>query len=138
MAALQHRLRTGKIALGVGRLYAGLSWLLAAAIIAQVFLAGLNVFLAPRYWASHISLGHAIGGGVLLALVLALLGRLPCRVQALNGLMLLLFALQYNHRLLAGALGVPGLAALHAVNALLLFWCAVTLGRWSWAWLRRS
>jgi hypothetical protein len=42
-----------------------------------------------------------------------------------------LFALQYNVRVLAGLLHAPYLIPLHAVNALALFWIALTLADWA-------
>jgi hypothetical protein len=114
---------------GIGRAYEWAARLVAAGIAAQVFLAGLNVFLRPVYWGLHINLGHAVGGVVMLMLVLALAGRLAARVRWGSALMLLLFGLQYNARALAGLVGVPELSALHAVNALALFWLALALAR---------
>jgi hypothetical protein len=104
---------------------------LAAGIVVQIFLVGMNVFLRPIYWADHIALGHALGGLVMIQLVVALVGRLPARIRWLNALMLLLFGLQYNARALAGLVQIPALTALHAANALFLFWIAVTLAGWA-------
>lgn len=112
--------------------YLGLAWLLAGCITVQVFLAGSNVFGQPVWWGAHIQLGHATGV-VLLALVLAgFAGRVPRRMRWLSLALLLLFAFQYNARLVAALVGVPQLVALHAVNALFLFSGAITLGRWAW------
>lgn len=36
-----------------------LAVLSAGAIAVEVFLAGLNVFLGPRWWGTHIAFGHA-------------------------------------------------------------------------------
>jgi hypothetical protein len=38
-----------------------LAALSAGAIAVQVFLAGLNVFLGPRWWGLHIAFGHGVG-----------------------------------------------------------------------------
>lgn len=118
--------------------YVVCAWLVAASIMVQVFLAGLNVFLGPRWLGSHITFGHMIGAEIIGLLLLALIAHMPRRVWLLNLLMVGLFALQYNHRALGAAFGLPQLAALHAVNALVLFWSATTLGRWSWQLVRGS
>lgn len=113
-------------------LYLVLAWLLAGCIAVQVFLAGLNIFTQPRWWGAHIQFGHATGV-VLLALVLTgFVGRVPGRMRWLSLGLMLLFAFQYNARLVAALVGLPQLAALHAVNALFLFAGAITLGRWAW------
>lgn len=111
--------------------YVLIAWLLVGCIVTQVFLAGLNVFLQPRYWALHIQFGHIVGLIVIVLLLLGVAARLPRRMHALALLMVLLIAFQYNARRLAALFGVPELAALHAVNALILFWCAATLSRWA-------
>jgi mercuric ion transport protein len=103
----------------------------AAGITVQVFLAGLNVFLGPQWWGLHIALGHGIGVLLLMQAVAAWLMRLPARSRWLSLGMLALFSLQYNVRALASLLQAPYLRALHAVNALLLFWIAITLAQWA-------
>jgi hypothetical protein len=120
----------------VRRGYVGMAWLIVAMIAAQVFLAGMNVFVGPRWWGWHIQSGHAIGGMIGLLALLGFGGRFPGRIRWLTLALLGLFALQYNHRLIAGALGIPSLAAIHAVNALVLFWLAVSLARWAGVLLR--
>lgn len=114
------------------RLYLGLSWLIVAGIVVQVFLAGLHVFLPSRWLGLHIQLGHAIGPLLVLAALGAWAIRLPRRVRWLSLVLVLLFGLQYQFRTIAWLAGVPALAGLHAVNALVLFLAAVTLSRWVW------
>ena len=118
-------------------LYLGLAWLLAGCIAVQVFLAGLNIFGQPIWWGAHIQLGHAAGVGLLTLMLAGFVGQVPRRMRWLSVGLLLLFAFQYNARLVAALVGVPQLAALHAVNALFLFSGAITLGRWAWQ-LRRG
>jgi hypothetical protein len=116
-----------------GRLLAlVLAVLSAAAIVVQVFLAGLNVFLAPRWWSAHIAFGHSIGPLLIALAVTIWLAGLPARARWLSLAMVLLFGLQYNVRGLASLLQAPYLIPLHAVNALALFWIAVTLATWTW------
>lgn len=118
------------------RLGPSLAFILAAlsagGIAVQVFLAGLNVFLGPQWWGLHIALGHGIGALLLTQAAATWLIRLPARSRWLSLGMVALFGLQYNVRALASLLQAPYLMALHAVNALLLFWIAITLAGWAW------
>jgi hypothetical protein len=127
-----------QLVVGLRWIYAIVAWLVSGCILAQVFLAGMNVFLQPLWWSYHISLGHWTGPLIISLLLLSLAARLPLRLRWLSALLLLLFGLQYNFRTLAGLADVPALAALHAVNALLLFWLATTLGRHAWRIARRG
>jgi hypothetical protein len=80
-----------------------LAALSAGAIVVQVFLAGLNVFLGPRWWGWHIVFGHGVGVLLLVQAAATWLTRMPARSRWLSLGMLALFSLQYNVRtLLAG------------------------------------
>jgi hypothetical protein len=103
-----------------------------ADLATQVFLAGLNVFLGPRWWAWHITFGHAIGVLLVVQSAATWLARMPARSRWLSLGMIVLFGFQYWARPLAGLLQAPYLIPLHAVNALLLFWVALTLAGWAW------
>jgi len=109
-----------------------LAALTASALAVQVFLAGLNVFLGPRWWGLHIVFGHAIGVLLIVQAAAAWLIRMPARSRWLSLGMVALFGLQYNIRALASLLQAPFLIPLHAVNALALFWIAVTLAGWAY------
>jgi hypothetical protein len=99
--------------------YAGMAWLLLAAILLQVFFAGLGVF-------AGVFRLHALGAAVIGVLVLLLVpvafaARLPTRAKVVVGVLFVDMVLQ-------GLLvdqwraGGPALvAALHPVNALALF-----------------
>lgn len=76
--------------------------------------------------------GHWIGYLLIGLLLLVFVGSLPRALRWLTLLTFVLYVLQYNFRNLAGLVGVPAVAALHPVNALALFWCAVTMGRQAW------
>jgi hypothetical protein len=64
-------------------------------------------------------------------LVVGLFGRMPWRMNALNALLFVLFALQYIFLYLLPRVD-PLLRALHAVNALALFGLALYLARRAW------
>lgn len=72
-------------------------------------------------------------------LIVGVIGRLPSRLLALTGLLFMLFVLQYVFLYVLGNItGVPALRALHAVNALLLFWIAVQVIQRAWLFIRSS
>jgi len=118
------------------RAYFVIASLLSMSIAVQVFLAGLNVFGQPRWWGTHIQAGHWIGVLVLALVLLAFVGRFLPYIRWLTIAVLGLYGMQYNFRQIAALFGVPQLAALHAVNALVLFWCATMLARQSWRVVR--
>ncbi len=106
--------------------------LFARAIALQVFFAGAGVLVHPRYISVHTTFGHVLQFFPLGLIVLSLLGRLPWRLLGLTALTFVLFALQYVFLWLVPALGMPVLRALHAVNALALFWLTVYLMQQVW------
>lgn len=118
---------------------AGLRWLyllaaalIAAAIVVQVFLAGVAVLADPAYWAAHRTMGGVIEMGIVMLLLIGLPTGLPWRVQALGGLLFVLMMLQFVFLEVMPQLGVPLLRGLHAVNALALFSVALLLIRSVW------
>lgn len=116
--------------------YLGVVWLIVAVFTAQVLFAGLSVFVSPSWWATHIEVGHMMGPLIFAQLILAFVARVPRNLRWLSVLVFALFALQYMYIQFAGLLGIGGLAAMHAVNALFLFYSALTLAQRAWP-LRR-
>jgi uncharacterized membrane protein YoaK (UPF0700 family) len=116
------------IRMGARRLHPWLAWLFAAAVLAQIFLAGLAIFGASEGFALHREFGYTIVGllalGVLLAAVAGGLGRTEI------GLSLLLLILYVVQTALPQARAtLPALAALHPVNAVVLFALGVIIAR---------
>lgn len=102
------------------RIYAGWSWIIAAAVVVQVFLAGLYVFGSASIEA------HAINGSILLFAtlvggVLALVARVPGRVAGTSWILFGLIVLQVVLIEVGNAAGLPTLKAFHLVNALAIF-----------------
>lgn len=111
--------------------------LFVAGVVLQVFFAGAGVLVHPRYFALHSSFGHLLELLPLLLLLLSLLARLPWRLVGLNALIYVLFMLQYVFLYALGRVtGVPALRALHAVNALVLFWAGLYLSQRVWQLIR--
>lgn len=99
-----------------------LASLLGACVVAQVFFAGLALFVDPLYWRPHRGLGHLLVPAALALLAVAAVGRQPPRVRWLAAALVVLLVAQ-------GALAsIRGLAgALHPVNALLILGVVVAL-----------
>lgn len=102
-----------------------IAFVFAGCVVIQVFLAGLSLFASGTHWADHRAFGSVIALPPLSLPVLAAAGRLPFRLVALAALILPLYALQF----VFVHAGVGALAALHPVNALLLFSLSITVGR---------
>lgn len=105
------------------------AWLLVAALLGQFFTAGMAVFANPEWWARHRSFVHGFGWLVPIALVLAFVGRSSRAVKGLSGIAFVLVFLQYTTAGLRLNPARQGLAAFHAVIAVLLFWTATELAR---------
>ncbi|HMM40810.1 MAG TPA: DUF6220 domain-containing protein [Thermomicrobiales bacterium] len=101
------------------------AWLYAAAVLVQVFLAGLSTFDDPTRWPDHVSFGQMIGTFTILMLVFAVVGRLPWLIVGLTFAEFMLYGMQYPFALSS----VGAMAALHAVNALVMFWLAINLAQ---------
>jgi len=107
--------------------HAVLGWLFVAAVVVQVFLAGLFIFGLPEYRSTHVEFGYTVMG-LLVALVFvsALVAR-SRRQAAWSGLLVLLYVVQTVQPVLAHS--APAVAALHPVNALVLFALGVMVAR---------
>lgn len=102
------------------RTYVVWSWVIAAAVVVQVFLAGLYVFGSTSIEA------HAINGSFLLFATLlggifALVARVPRRIAGQNWGLFGLIVLQVVLIEVGNAAGLPVIKAFHAVNALAIF-----------------
>lgn len=112
------------------RIHTGTAWLLVASIVVQVFLAGsaLVNLGGTGDFGAHIEFGYTAVGMIALAVVLtAVAARAPQRDVAISFGILLLYVIQTALPALRGS--ATWLAALHPVNALLLFGLAVWYAR---------
>lgn len=119
------------ITIGARRAHPLVTGLFAACAVIQVFLAGLGVFDDPGAFITHREFGYLFGWLTLVALVLALIGRLPRRVAGSSALLLVLFALQSVF--VALRVDMPAVAALHPLNGFAILGLAVWTARASWA-----
>jgi hypothetical protein len=106
--------------------YAALSSAFVACVLVQAFFAGMGAFGAD--WSRHLAFVHLFGPLPLLMLPVAFIGRLSWGLRLLPLFLLVLIGAQYA---LANA-AVPA-AALHPVNALLIFLMSLFMARRAWA-----
>lgn len=105
--------------------YVPLIWLFSAGVLAQVFLAGLALFVGPGSWALHANLGYILHLTPLLIAAAALIGGLRRDTLFLVAALFVVTAVQPLLPLLRTDL--PVAAALHPVLALLIFALASVL-----------
>jgi hypothetical protein len=101
------------------------AWLFALGVAVQVFLAGMATFGNPLRWADHVTFGQWIGTFTILLVIFAVLGRLGWMAIALSVAVLLLYGMQFS----LANIDSSTVGALHAVNALALFWLSTHLGQ---------
>jgi|SRR4051794_14320504 hypothetical protein len=115
------------------RVHAAAAAIFAAAIVVQVFLAGAAIanLGGSDNFATHIEFGYTwLGILVLVLIVSALVARRPRRDLGIVALIIVLYVVQ---TVLPGFRSVaPFVAALHPVNALLLFVVAAWYARRLW------
>lgn len=109
-----------------GLLYAMLASVFFACVSVQVFYAGMGAFGAD--WSWHLTFVHLLEPLPLLMTPMAFVGRLPWGLRLLPIGLLVLIGAQYA---LANTT-VPA-AALHPLNALLIFWISLHVARRAWA-----
>ncbi len=110
--------------------------LIPLAVLLLVFTVGLSLFVSPGNWAMHKNWGHLPEAMILILPVLALLGRLP---RALTPWLVATLVLIIVQTLLPTFRGsVPMLAALHPVNAFILFVVSGMHTRKAWQLARSS
>ena len=107
--------------------YLVVAWLFAVAVIAQIFLAGLSLFASAANWGTHREFGYSIGFLAVLLVVLAFLGRIPRAIGLWLALLFVVYAIQTILPNLRR--DMPWVAALHPVNAVAVFWIALTHAR---------
>jgi hypothetical protein len=113
----------------LGRIaFALVAWLFLIAIVVQVFLAGVGLFVpGVDMFAYHRQLGWLLHGGPIPVVLLAWAAGADRRTMWLSGALLVLVIIQ---PFLPGMrVALPFAAALHPVNALAIFWLAAAIAR---------
>jgi hypothetical protein len=108
------------------------AWLFTAALLVQVFTAGLAVFVGAGWWIRHREWVHAFEWLSVVAVVLAHVGRSSRKVTRLAWATVALLFVQYATIGFRERGGPLSLAAIHPVSAVLLFWTSVELARRAW------
>ena len=102
-----------------------LAWVFLAAVVVQVFLAGLALFVEAQGWGLHVEVGWIIHLAPILVLIVVALSRPP---RAILWVAVALAVVTFIQPILATLRrDVPVAAALHPVVALLIFSLALTL-----------
>ena len=113
--------------------------LFSSGIALQVFFAGATLLVNNSYLIQHRQFGEMLTAFPVVILVTALVGRLPRQLTLLSILPLVFFSLQYMFLYAIGSMGLPSrFRALHAVNALVLFWITQYLAKSGWRLLRQA
>jgi len=115
-------------------LHAAAAFVFLAAIVIQVFLAGAAIanLGGSGDFGTHIEFGYTwVGLAALAVLVTALLARRPRRDVGITAGLIGLYIVQTA--LPTAKASLPAIAALHPVNALLLFALAAWYARRAWA-----
>lgn len=110
--------------------WAAVAWV--AAIIIQVFLAGAAIgnLGGSGDFATHMGFGYTMGFVQLIALVLAFPARMSGRDKGISAGLLGLYIVQ---TILPGfKSGLPFIAALHPLNAMILFTLSIWYARHAW------
>lgn len=106
------------------------AWALVAALLLQVFLAGLGVFRAPEDFELHRNFGYFLELIALVIAIVAALLRLERRIVVLAFAIFGLFLLQSVFVNLRTS--QPLVAALHPVNGFVILLAAILLARKMW------
>jgi hypothetical protein len=111
--------------------------LVVVGIILQVFFAGASLLVDGSYLITHRIFAHIVELVIFVLLLVGLPTRFSWRIQGLGLLLLLLMFLQYVFLYAVPNTGFPVLRALHAVNALAMFWLALILAQRTWRLTRQ-
>lgn len=115
------------------RIHAAAAAIFVTTVVVQVFLAGAAIanLGGSGNFATHVEFGYTgIGLAALLLVVTALVARRPRRDVGITVGLVLLYIVQTMLPSFRGS--APALAALHPVNALLLFGIAAWYARHAW------
>ena len=117
----------------VRRIHAGAAWLFVAAIVVQVFLIGaaLRELGGSGNFSDHINFGYTyVGIAALLVVLTAVIARAGRRAIGISVGLLVLYIVQTS--LPYAKESIPWIAALHPVNALVLFALSIWYARRAW------
>lgn len=105
--------------------FIALAWVMAAAVVAQVFLAGLALMHDGAFWSWHVGVGNLIGLLPVVLAVVAFAGRLGNGLGWWSVGLWVLIGMQHAFI----GMRPSAVAALHVVNALAIFMVTVWMAR---------
>jgi mercuric ion transport protein len=114
-----------------------LSMFFAAAVLAQVFIAGAATFVNPVNWGKHVEFVHYFGFLVpLLMFIFALIGRMPRRhLIGVLGVMLTIFLMYFTANITRT---LPWAGAFHPMIAVVIAAQAVVLVKNAWSLMTKK
>ena len=115
------------------QIHAVVAWLFVATIVYQVYLAGAAIanLGGSGDFSAHAGFGfEAVGLAALAVLITAIIARMPRRDIGWSFLLLVQYVIQTNLPGLKAS--APSIAALHPLNAVLLFALATWYARHAW------
>ena len=110
----------------ITRIFQGLAWLVLGGLLIQVYLAGAALFGATTFQ-PHRAFGNALAAAILLLLIVVLVARPGWRVVGPAVALVVLTIVQVM--LPSLRTGLPWVAALHALNAVVLVAVTVSIAR---------
>lgn len=111
-------------------IYFGWFGVVTVAIVLQLYLAGYGVFAfnGLNGFGAHFLVGDLIGIAMILGIGLAFAARVPWRITAINGGLVVLMIIQF----VLAHTGVPVISALHVINGILILGGTANLTREAW------
>lgn len=109
-------------------IYTIASWLFAAGVIVQVFLAGMVVVARSLNWNPHVSLGHMLAAPLIFMLVTMYTGKMPGRMKRFTWILFGVYLLQADVVIFLRT-QAPVVSAFHPVFALIDFALGYYLAR---------
>lgn len=107
--------------------YVGVAWVAIAGFLANIYLAGMAVFVNRSYWEIHSEFGYTVNLIVPIFILLGLLSWIPRRLTAWLAALLLYYTFHTILPVLQENLG--WIAAFHPVSAVLLVWLGLSHAR---------
>ena len=120
---------------GARYVFIAIVWIYVAAILFQVFLAGIGLFGAAKDFEPHAGLGWILHLVPILLLIVAAVARVGSSLLRWTAALLVV---QFVQPILATLRNdAPVAAAFHPVLALVIFWLALTIGLKAWRLVRK-
>ncbi|WP_114578531.1 DUF6220 domain-containing protein [Saliphagus sp. LR7] len=103
-------------------------------VLAQIYIAGMAIFIDPADWSLHETFVHTFEPMLIVLLVLAFIGRLPRSLKVAPIGLFLLITIQYATAAMYGSL----VAAIHPVNAVVIFLVSALAVKRTWKQISTS